>query len=127
MKKFFVLIAIAVFFSLSSAFAEEYNLTFHKPTEGNSATLYVNGHEIFIWHDEHFDGLYYHYGEEYNVYSGVEFFFDEEKGPITFSVSCDGCCHDEKNPKKITAIFFLNLDSFSFYEAGDKFNIILVD
>lgn len=124
MKKFIVLLCVGFLFC-TSMFAEEIKLSFPKPAEGESSSIYVNGHHIYLCNYQNWD--------KNTKRSWIKFHLNEDKGSkVTFEKEVDGgfqwyattpAKEKAKDYDGRFAAFFFNLDSFVFYEDGNKFVI----
>ena len=123
MKKFIVLLCVGFLFC-TSMFAEEFKLSFPKPAEGESSSIYVNGHHIYLCNNQNWD--------KNTKKSWIKFYLNEDKGSkVTFEKTVDGgfqwyattpAKEKAKDYDGRTAAFF-DLESFVFYEDGNKFII----
>lgn len=113
------------FLFCTSMFAEEIKLSFPKPAEGEASSIYVNGHLMYICNNQNWD--------KNTKRSWIKFHLNEDKGSkVTFEKEVDGgfewyattpAKEKAKDYDGRRAAFFFNLESFVFYEDGNKFII----
>ena len=105
-------------------FAEEIKLSFPKPAEGEGSSIYVNGHHICLFNNQNWD--------KNTKKSWIKFYLNEDKGSkVTFEKIVDGGFEwYSTTPQKEKAkefdgrrAAFLDLETFVFYEDGNKFII----
>ena len=123
MKKLIVLICAGLLFC-TAMFAEDIKLSFPKPADGNSSIVYVNGHMMYFCNNQNWDNK--------TKDSWIKFYLNEDKGSkVTFEKPVDrGFQWYATTPAKEKAkeydgrlAAFLDLESFVFYEDGNKFII----
>ena len=105
-------------------FAEEIKLSFPKPAEGEALSIYVNGHHIYLCNNQNWD--------KNTKRSWIKFYLNEDKGSkVTFEKTVEGGFEwYATTPAKEKAkdydgrrSAFFDLESFVFYEDGNKFII----
>lgn len=123
MKKIIALLCVGFLFC-TTMFAEEIKLSFQKPAKGKSVQAYVNGHLMYICNNQNWDNT--------TKDSWIKFYLNEDKGSkVTFEkVMNRGFEWYATTPAKEKAkdydgrrAAFLDLESFVFYEDGNKFII----
>ena len=123
MKKIIVLLCVGFLFC-TTMFAEEIKLSFPKPAEGEGSSIYVNGHYIYLVNNQNWD--------KNTKKSWIKFYLNEDKGSkVTFEKIVDGGFEwYSTTPQKEKAkefdgrrAAFLDLETFVFYEDGNKFII----
>ena len=123
MKKIIALLCVGFLFC-TTMFAEEIKLSFQKPAKGESVQAYVNGHLMYICNNQNWDNT--------TKDSWIKFYLNEDKGSkVTFEkVMNRGFEWYATTPAKEKAkdydgrrAAFLDLESFVFYEDGNKFII----
>lgn len=123
MKKLIVLICAGLLFC-TSMFAAEIKLSFPKPADGQSSIIYVNGHYITLCNNLNWDNN--------TKDSWIKFYLNEENGSkVTFEKPINrGFEWYATSPANQKAKIydghkaaFFDLESFVFYEDGNKFII----
>lgn len=123
MKKLIVCILSLSLFC-TALFAAEIRLSFPKPEDGKSTTIYVNGHFMYLCNNQKWNN------EKYD--SWIKFYLNEDKGskvtfekPIYRGFEWYSTTPENEKANKYEGrrAAFLNLESFVFYEDGNKFII----
>lgn len=121
MKKLIGILIAGLLFC-TTMFAADVKLSFPKPADGQSSTIYVNGHVMFICNNQNWDNK--------TKDSWIKFYLNEDKGSkVTFEKPLDrGFEWYATTPANEKAknydgrrATFLPLESFVFYEDGNKF------
>ncbi len=121
MKKLIILICAGLLFC-TTMFAADIKLSIPKPEEGTSSTIYVNGHIIYICNNQNWD--------KNTKDSWIKFYLNEDKGskvtfekPLTRGFEWYATTPANEKAKNYDGrrATFLDLESFVFYEDGNKF------
>lgn len=121
MKKLIVLICAGLLLC-SAMFAEEIKLSFPKPADGNSSTIYFNGHLMYLCNNQKWNNK--------TKDSWIKFFLNEDKGskvtfdkPLNRGFEWYATTPENEKAKNYDGrkATFLDLESFVFYEDGNKF------
>ena len=123
MKKIIALLCVGFLFC-TTMFAEEIKLSFQKPAEGTSVQAYVNGHLMYICNNQNWDNT--------TKDSWIKFYLNEDKGSkVTFEKVMNRgfewyattLAKEKAKDYDGRRAAFLDLESFVFYEDGNKFII----